>query len=120
MKVIEQNNVVVIYQNRVTTSEDCINNLIGAMNYHSLDSCCAFEPNYYRAHGLFECNLLYELSEKGIELNSFCIAMKKEVFNKVSNFDIQSKNFTEQYRTYIASEKLKHGLICNAIIYAAP
>lgn len=117
MIIRRENNIVILHRPGIELGNDCFANIEKAMKFHRLDSCCPIEPSYHRRYGIFECNLFYPYNSYGVELTEFCVAMKTEVWEKISNFDLHHKNFMRLYLQVINDNKLKHGLVCNALIY---
>ncbi len=108
---------VLIMAPNIELSGEDRNRLLHAMEQFGLDSACPLHPVYHRNRGRFECNLMYRYRTIGIELHSYCIAIKQHVWNKLPTLDLHDYRWLEQYRQQVVSQGLQHGLVCNALIY---
>jgi hypothetical protein len=112
MIVMDVYDFIVLRQSNIELDEHCIDTLIAAINHFSLDSSCPIYPPYHRKYGIFECNQMRPYGITGIELHKYCICFKKEVWEKILTLDVR---FIE---SKIKELNLKHGMVCNALIYA--
>lgn len=99
----------ILYSHKVTPDAECFTRLIAAMQQLSLDVAYPLEPNFHRRYGIYECN---QVHIGGKAISPACIALTNELYEKYSTFDIP------QLSKLILQLDIKHGLVCNALIYA--
>lgn len=98
----------ILYSDKVKPDAQCFTRLIAAMQQLSLGVAYPLEPNYHRRYGIYECNQV-QIGCKAI--SPVCIALTNELYEKYSTFDIPKlSKITLQL-------DVKHGLVCNALIY---
>jgi hypothetical protein len=111
MITTETNGFIILHPDNIEPDEHCIDTLIAAMNHFSLDSSCPIYPAYHRKYGIFECNQMRPYGITGIELHEYCVCFKKEVWEKILTFEVRL------IESKIKELNLKHGMVCNALIY---
>lgn len=108
----EINGFIILHQENISFDAHCIDNTIAVMERFSLDSSCPIHPYYHRRFAIYESNMLRPYKTFGVELHEFCIVFKKDVWEKILTLDLRVID------SKIKELNLKHGLICNALIYA--
>lgn len=99
----------ILYSDKTTPDAECFTRLLAAMEQFNLDVATPLEPNLHRRQGVFECNQVHIGRANILPL---CIAMKNEIYQKFDTLDLP------QLAKQALQLDIKHGLVCNALIYA--
>lgn len=108
--------LIVFANNDLLFTNQWASNLLKAFETHKLDSACPLEPR----HHLFIPNDSVKIGTAfRQEVIGWCIAVKPKTIEIIGKFDDQF-NFYFQDNDYIMNlkkHKLKHGLVCNSVVY---